>query len=157
MPALAAVHAAATIARIRARILTLSTRGVYRGSPEMGAWAEVPRSGTRPRTWQDPTAERRPGSQFPHLTAAQFPHLTAAQCPHLTAAQFPHRTAAQSPHLTAAQFPHLTAAQFPHLTAAQARTGPAGMAGRRGKTPARLGSLTGMRLSNGYSRDGAAR
>src|SRR5215813_3644559 len=73
MPALAAVHAAATIARIRARILTLSTRGVYRGSPEMGAWAEVPRSGTRPRTWRDPTAERRPGSQFPRLTAAQFP------------------------------------------------------------------------------------
>src|SRR5262244_1386280 len=73
MPALAAVHAAATIARIRARILTLSTRGVYRGSPEMGAWAEVPRSGTRPRAWQDPTAERRPGSQFPRLTAAQFP------------------------------------------------------------------------------------
>src|SRR5215468_8256667 len=133
MPALAAVHAAATIARIRARILTLSTRGVYRGSPEMGAWAEVPRSGTRPRTWQDPTAERRPGSQFPRLTAAQFPRLTAAQ------------------------FPHLTAAQFPHLTAARARTSPASMAGRRGKTPARLGSLTGMRLSNGYSRDGAAR
>src|SRR5215831_18504781 len=79
MPALAAVHAAATIARIRARILTLSTRGVYRGIPEMGAWAEVPRSGTRPRAWQDPTAERRPGSQFPRLTAAQFPHLTAAQ------------------------------------------------------------------------------
>src|SRR5215472_14515362 len=133
MPALAAVHAAATIARIRARILTLSTRGVYRGSPEMGGWAEVPRSGTRPRTWQDPTAERRPGSQFPRLTAAQFSRLTAAQ------------------------FAHLTAAQFPHLTAARARTGPAGMAGRRGKTPARLGSLTGMRLSNGYSRDGAAR
>src|SRR5262249_15044312 len=125
MPALAAVHAAATIARIRTRILTLSTRGVYRGSPEMGAWAEVPRSGTRPRTWQDPTAERRPGSQFPRLTAAQFPHLTAAQ--------------------------------FPRLTASRGRTGPAGMAGRRGKTPARLGSLTGMRLSNGYSRDGAAR
>src|SRR5215467_1886653 len=125
MPALAAVHAAATIARIRARILTLSTRGVYRGSPEMGAWAEVPRSGTRPRAWQDPTAERRPGSQFPRLTAAQFPRLTAAQ--------------------------------FPRLTASRARTGPAGMAGRRGKTPARLGSLTGMRLSNGYSRDGAAR
>src|SRR5215470_9122890 len=133
MPALAAVHAAATIARIRARILTLSTRGVYRGSPEMGAWAEVPRSGTRPRTWRDPTAERRPGSQFPRLTAAQFPHLTAAQ------------------------FPHLTTAQFPRLTASRARTGPAGMAGRRGKTPARLGSLTSMRLSNGYSRDGAAR
>src|SRR5215472_11972304 len=125
MPALAAVHAAATIARIRARILTLSTRGVYRGSPEMGAWAEVPRSGTRPRTWQDPTVERRPGSQFPRLTAAPFPRLTAAQ--------------------------------FPRLTAARARPGPAGMAGRRGKTPARLGSLTGMRLSNGYSRDGAAR
>src|SRR5215813_7291542 len=102
MPALAAVHAAATIARIRARILTLSTRGVYRGSPEMGAWAEVPRSGTRPRTWQDPTAERRPGSQFPRLTAARFPRLTAAH-PHLTAAQFPHLTAAH-PHLTAAQF-----------------------------------------------------
>src|SRR5215813_1957566 len=141
MPALAAVHAAATIARIRTRILTLSTRGVYRGSPEMGAWAEVPRSGTRPRTWQDPTAERRPGSQFPRLTAAQFPRLTAAQFPRLTAAQFP----------------HLTAAQFPRLTASRGRTGPAGMAGRRGKTPARLGSLTGMRLSNGYSRDGAAR
>src|SRR5215471_13238497 len=61
------------------------------------------------------------------------------------------------PRLTAAQFPRLTAAQFPRLTAARARTGPAGMAGRRGKTPARLGSLTGMRLSNGYSRDGAAR
>src|SRR5262250_3496486 len=148
MPALAAVHAAATIARIRARILTLSTRGVYRGSPEMGAWAEVPRSGTRPRTWRDPTAERRPGSQFPRLTAAQFPRLTAAQFPHLTTAQFPH--------LTTAQFPHLTTAQFPRLTASRARTGPAGMAGRRGKTPARLGSLTGMRLSNGYSRDGAA-
>src|SRR5215471_16933607 len=109
MPALAAVHAAATIARIRARILTLSTRGVYRGSPEMGAWAEVPRSCTRPRTWRDPTAERRPGSQFPRLTAAQFPRLTAAP------------------------FPHLTAAQFPHLTASRARTGPAGMAGRRGR------------------------
>src|SRR5215475_326548 len=61
------------------------------------------------------------------------------------------------PRLTAAQFPRLTAAQFPRLTAARARTGPAGMAGRRGKTPARLGSLTGMRLSNGYSRDRAAR
>src|SRR5215813_1399522 len=73
MPALAAVHAAATIARIRARILTLSTRGVYRGSPEMGAWAEVPRSGTRPRTWRDPTAERRPGSQFPRLTRSPVP------------------------------------------------------------------------------------
>src|SRR5215510_5720012 len=141
MPALAAVHAAATIARIRARILTLSTRGVYRGSPEMGAWAEVPRSGTRPRTCRDLTAERRPGSQFPRLTAAPVPHLTAAPFPHLPAAPFP----------------RLTAAPFPHLTAARARTGPAGMAGRRGKTPARLGSLTGMRLSNGYSRDGAAR
>src|SRR5215468_6898514 len=119
MPALAAVHAAATIARIRARILTLSTRGVYRGSPEMGAWAEVPRSGTRPRTWQDPTAERRPGSQFPRLTAARFPRPTAAQFPRLTAARFPPRTAAQFPRPTAAQFPHLTAARFPRPTAAQ--------------------------------------
>src|SRR5262245_61078812 len=149
MPALAAVHAAATIARIRARILTLSTRGVYRGSPEMGAWAEVPRSGTRPRTCRDLTAERRPGSQFPRLTAAPFPHLTAAPFPPLTAALLPR--------LPAAPLRRVTAAPFPHLTAARARTGPAGMAGRRGKTPARLGSLTGMRLSNGYSRDGAAR
>src|SRR5215475_9642622 len=118
MPALAAVHAAATIARIRARILTLSTRGVYRGSPEMGAWAEVPRSGTRPRAWQDPTAERRPGSQFPRLTAAQFPRPTAAQFPRLTAARFPHLTAAQFPRPTAAQSPPLTAARAPRPTPA---------------------------------------